>query len=300
MRLIFDMINKNIEEVPEELPAWLIPGSKAKLVKERVERKQKENADLPKKEPPKVDWYMSPQDLTQYQKILDSCGTATDGSFTFAALSIPLKSKFFNIGSSDLSKAWDLINPKNLASIDKDPALLFIHCLRQRNDIGAIIPFELPTALAETVNKQQIKYDLNATQSSSTRATAAPVEKKTESSQQKQPTTVSNTNPDTEIKALETKLHNLDSKLTDSSKKSTDLSSIPSEKLDLIREQYEGLLEYLLNQASSPANNSPVDVRVVTEDLDNIEQQVNGLETYLQNKKQELQSLNEEIQSYSH
>ena len=70
--------------------------------------------------------------------------------------------------------------------------------------------------------------------------------------------------------------------------------------MDLIREQYEGLLEYLLNQASSPANNSPVDVRVVTEDLDNIEQQVNGLETYLQNKKQELQSLNEEIQSYSH
>ena len=71
MRLIFDMVNKNIESVPDELPDWLIPGSKAKLVQERKQRKQQENADIPKNEPPKVDWYMSPNDLKQYNKILD-------------------------------------------------------------------------------------------------------------------------------------------------------------------------------------------------------------------------------------
>ena len=58
MRLIFDMVNKNISSVPDELPDWLIPGSKVNLIKERKKRKQIENADLPPKKEIKVDWYM--------------------------------------------------------------------------------------------------------------------------------------------------------------------------------------------------------------------------------------------------
>lgn len=55
MRLIFDMVNKNISSVPDELPDWLIPGSKVNLIKERKKRKQIENADLPPKKEIKVD-----------------------------------------------------------------------------------------------------------------------------------------------------------------------------------------------------------------------------------------------------
>ena len=73
MRLIFDMVNKNISSVPDELPDWLIPGSKVNLIKERKKRKQIENAVLPQKKEIKVDWYMSPDDLNQYEKIYNNC-----------------------------------------------------------------------------------------------------------------------------------------------------------------------------------------------------------------------------------
>ena len=80
MRLIFDMVNKNISSVPDELPDWLIPGSKVNLIKERKKRKQIENAVLPQKKEIKVDWYMSPDDLNQYEKIYNSCAKLTDES----------------------------------------------------------------------------------------------------------------------------------------------------------------------------------------------------------------------------
>ncbi|CCD23430.1 End3p NDAI_0B03960 [Naumovozyma dairenensis CBS 421] len=297
MRLIFDMVNKNIEKVPDELPEWLIPGSKAKLVKERMKMKQQENADIPKKEPPKMDWYMSPEDKTLYEDLWNSCTKFTDGTATFPALTIVLKSKFFNIGTSDFSKIWELINPKNLASIDKDPALLFIHCLRQRNDVNAAIPKELPPALANICNKQTIKYDLDSNQPNLTRpTTTAPITTNTDN---ESPST-----SDAEIKRLENKLKELDTKSEAKRNQpvASSTSSIDPERLNVVREQFEGLLDYLRQQTLNNASNAQppsADIRVITEDLDSIEQQVKVLENYLTKKKDELQSLKQEIQSHS-
>ena len=274
MRLIFDMVNKNIESVPDELPDWLIPGSKAKFVQERKQRKQQENADIPKNEPPKVDWYMSPNDLKQYNKILDSCTTSTDGTYTFSGITLVLKSKFFNIGSSDFDKVWRLVNPKNLSSINKDPALYFVHILRQRNDVGAMIPSELPKSLLTTINKEEIKYDLNSRQSEVKRTSVpAPAS-----------TTVTSTPASTAT--------------TTTGPSNLDVSSITTvEQARLLREQFEGLLKY--RQGLSAAANNPssaispgsFNINSITEDLDSIEQQVEGLEAYLSRKKQELASL---------
>ncbi|KAL3233713.1 Actin cytoskeleton-regulatory complex protein END3 [Nakaseomyces bracarensis] len=279
MRLIFDMVNKNIDSVPDELPEWLIPGSKAKLVKERQRTKQQDNVDTPKQEVPKVDWYISPEDKTLYDQILDSCGPATDGTVTFAELSLALKSKFFNIGSSDMEKAWKLVNPRDLASIDRDPATYFIHCLRQRNDVGALIPSELPPALAEICNKQRVTYDLKSEQADLKRLDKQPINAKNDVS-----------NLEDELAQLESSLDNITSVDNSTSQGSVNISA---ESMN----QFKALLTYMEQQLNNPDYNTSTNVQSVTEDLDNIDQQVQMLETYLQQKKQELQSLKSEINS---
>ena len=296
MRLIFDMVNKNIASVPDELPDWLVPGSKVKLVKERKKLKQEENADIPKKEAPKVDWYMSPEDMKEYNSILESCNRSTDGTVTFPSLTLVLKSKFFNIGSSDYDKTWKLVNPKNLASIDKDPALYFIHILRQCNDVGSEIPTDLPRALAEIVNKQEIQYDLKSSQ--------ADVKRITEPS-------VSSTNTD---KVLVNNVPGTAQPSSTSSSQqqqissnvqtttSLDIENVTPEKARLLRQQFEGLLSYRKKQAIASKNHyngitNSVNLRSITNDLENIEQQVSILQNVLSDRKKELGSLEQEIQS---
>ncbi|OEJ88541.1 Actin cytoskeleton-regulatory complex protein END3 [Hanseniaspora osmophila] len=57
MRLIFDLVNKTISEVPKRLPEWLIPGSKVGLLKEKEkeytnEQPQSEPASAPERTSP--------------------------------------------------------------------------------------------------------------------------------------------------------------------------------------------------------------------------------------------------------
>lgn len=280
MRLIFDMVNKNIDTVPDELPDWLVPGSKAKLVKERKQRKAQENESLPpQKEPPKVDWYISPEDMTSYNKILDSCPKANDGTVTFPSLSLSIKNKFFNIGSSDMDKMWKLVNPRGLNSIDKDPALYFIHILRQRNDVGSLIPSEVPKNLEVVFNKQPIQYDLKSDQAEVKRTTV-PVE---------QPKVAPSVAPTNNIMS--------------SSDLKIDTSNITIGKARLIREQLQGLLKYkqekYINGKDFATSGSNYTLQSFTDDLDNIEQQVNELTGYLDHKKEELNTLNNEIRNTS-
>lgn len=293
MRLLFDMVNKNIDKVPDELPDWLIPGSKYKLVKERIQRKQKENESLPpQKEPPKVDWYISPEDMKYYNQIFDQCNrnnSTNDGSVTFTELSLQLKNKFFNISSSDMEKVWKLVNPKNLNSIDKDPALYFIHILRQRNDLGSLIPSDVPKNLEGVFNKQPIQYDLKSEQAQVKRSTI------------NQSTTTSEPNTSTNTAIASTtnnsinntnNLPNVDANI--------DMNKITTlEDAKLIREQLQGLLKYrndkYVNGQNFSTSASNYNLQSFIEDLDNIEQQVNELTGYLNQKKQELNDINDEL-----
>ncbi|EDO19468.1 hypothetical protein Kpol_1002p118 [Vanderwaltozyma polyspora DSM 70294] len=297
MRLIFDMVNKNIDKVPDELPDWLIPGSKAKLVKERKQRKQIENADIPKVETPKIDWYISPEDKKSYENILSGIQTATDGSYSYSSTTLVLKSKFFNIGTSDFEKTWKLVNPKNFASIDKDPTLYFIHILRQRNDLGCNIPSELPKALLDSFSKERVTYDLNSNQSQVTRSSN--VRSNTNMSQHTieaiRMNEIPRGNPN-DAASLEIELNSLDAELNRIRDEIT-----RQEDTILIREQFEGLLSYKEQQyqKSKQSSMSPVklNAKSISDDLSNIEQQVGVLENYLADKKVELQQLESQIQS---
>lgn len=327
MRLIFDMVNKNIDNVPDELPDWLVPGSKSALIKERKKRKQQENEEVPKAEQPQVDWYMSPEDMAQYAKILESCQLSRDGTVAFPSLSYAIKAKFFNLGPSDLDRVWNLVNPKGLPSIDKDPAFYFIHCLRQCNDVGAKIPSELPKAMFDICNKERVSYDMNSKQGEVKKIAPVPTKESVLSkisidesrendrhaggvtgpgsnssygSKTSEHMSVSNEHySDADIEKLEEELAQVEAALAQVSSQNR---SSPQNTSALIREQLEGLLAYLEQRAIEHNRNKnlsvPINVKGAKDDLENIEEQIAVLESYLGNKQSELQSLRAEIESF--
>lgn len=262
MRLLFDMVNKVTTEVPHELPDWLVPGSKAKLVAERKSKKEKERSSDPKVEVKEINWTVESNLKDEYQQILNSI--SDNDQYTFASLSMNLKSKFFNLANSDYDKMWKLFNPKNLPSVQKYPAFYFIHVLKQRNDHGSQLPSELPPQLSDICNNQ----------------TSTPSNPKSDMS-------ISSSSPSINISS--------------SSSSSTHLSSSTYQgNTELLKEQYEGLLRYCKQvSASQNSNNSSVHVNTATivDDLKTIEEQVTELENFLNQKKVELQSIKDQIKS---
>ena len=300
MRLIFDMVNKNIDKIPDELPEWLVPGSKAKLVKERQQANQQENADIPKVETTQVDWYISPKDKELYNDILNTVTTSTDGTYSFPSITLVLKSKFFNIGTSDLNKAWNLVNPKHLASIDRDPAVFFTHMLRQCNDVGAVIPSELPKALADICRKERITYDLRSNNNEVKRTSATNTRTTKTFQTDWKPIKVADiprgsindeASLQKELNALNIELNHVKDEVS------------KQQNTSLVKQQFEELLKYKEQQyqrsRQAENSNTPINIRSVIDDLTSIEQQVEVLESYLNDKRLEMNELQSQIQSYN-
>lgn len=273
MRMIFDMVNKNIDSVPDELPDWLIPGSKTDLVKQRSKERAStlSNASSDGKsyststvlDPGReVDWYISREDRSQYETIYEASVTSRDGTVSFVSLSTNVKSRFINISSQDLEKTWRLVNPKLEASIDRDPALYFIHILKQVNDFGCPIPSHLPSALNETFNKTRVSTDLSSKQGEIRR----PAPSSSTSSQYQIPkrggTDFSVTEgTDWEVVRLQRELANIDAELSAVQQQSVS-NSDQNSRAKLVKQQFEQLLQHrksLLNESSSI--NTTVNIR---------------------------------------
>lgn len=310
MRMIFDMVNKNIDSVPDELPDWLIPGSKAELVKQRKTERSSGTAEtssvvnVPTSSPAvddyqkEVDWYISRDDKSQYESIYESAITSRDNSVSYVSLSSAVRSKYINLSSQDLEKTWRLVNPKLDTSIDKDPALYFIHILRQVNDYACPIPSHLPSALKETFTKTRVSTDLSSKQSEVRRPTLSTSNSSSYQIPKRGGTDFSVTQgTDWEVVRLQRELANIDSELSSAQQQSTSHND-SNDRMKLVKQQLEQFLEYQKNLVNnSNTSSESVDVGGLRDDIESIEQQVQMLEEYLKTKKSELHNLKIEVQS---
>ena len=313
MRMIFDMVNQNIDSVPDELPDWLIPGSKAELVKQRKKERMSgslsdtssvntaPDVSTSQQETRKeVDWYISREDKTQYEAIYESAISSRDNTVSYISLSSAVRSKYINLSSQDLEKTWRLVNPKLDMSIDRDPALYFIHILRQVNDYACPIPSHLPDALKETFTKSRVPTSLSSKQGEIRKQNTSSSNSSSPSYQipKREGTDFSVTQgTDWEVVRLQRELANIDSELSSVQQQKSMSQNNQENRMRLIKQQLEQFLQYQTKINGPNSSSQNIDIRSLRDDINNIEQQVQMLEQYLNTKKSELNNLNVEIQS---
>lgn len=176
MRLIFDLVNGSMKDVPAELPAWLVPLLKRHLIHanqavasgdnrgvraDAAAAADDDDDDDDDALSDAFDWYILPTDKATYEAIYNS-NSDTYGRVRFEALQ-GLYQTLSRVPRTDILLAWNLVNPKQFETIDKDQALVFLHILNQREN-GKRIPRGVPASLRATFSKDVPRYDLSEVQ----------------------------------------------------------------------------------------------------------------------------------------
>ncbi|CUM65441.1 uncharacterized protein PRCAT00003080001 [Priceomyces carsonii] len=312
MRLIFDLVNGSISSIPLELPNWLIPSSKAHLI--QANRAVTSNGnnfntstddyDEDETLSDDFDWYITPTDRLTYETIYNA-NCDSYGRVKFDSLD-KLYDTLSKVPKSDVSSAWNLVNPKSSEAIDKDQVLVFLHILNQREN-GRRIPRGVPASLRATFSKEQPSYDINSVTHLQPQKTSSNGKKSfandyltkigQSSSIRERGTDFSATEgTDWEVVRLKRELNDLESLLRevqrDTKKDNTMESSIT-------KHEFEQLLKFKESQLKnlSADENKSKDLVNVKGDIELIESQVTTLEDFLNQKTQELSKIRDQVQA---
>lgn len=166
MRLIYDVMNGEFKSVPTKLPDWLVPESKAHLIQagtaltsggEEFERPAMDDDDTPGLKNG-FEWYMSPENKRKYEGIY-MANAGAHGQIGFAAMNDLYVE--INVPDSEVTKAWNLVNPSRTPTIGKDQCIVFLHILNNRHE-GYRIPTSVPPSLRSSFEQNQINYDIES------------------------------------------------------------------------------------------------------------------------------------------
>ncbi|CAK7268150.1 endocytosis defective-related protein [Sporothrix epigloea] len=329
MRLIFDILNGEYPDVPNALPDWLVPESKAHLVQARSALTGKaaqfeqvavdDESDSPLKDG--FDWYMSPADKAKYEQIYME-NRDMRGDVAFSSLQDLYES--LDVPDTDIRSAWNLINPAAAPSIGKDACLAFLHILNNRHE-GFRIPRTVPASLRASFERNQIDYQVgNASTAAANSRWATRADDSTATGRKAKfgdqyltrlgrsgfkatgtDFSTAQKTEDWEEVRLKKQLAELESKIQDieagaARRSGSTTGGKRDTKPALVKRELEQLLDYKrkelrdLEDGTGKAKASG-SLKGVTDDLGTVREQVESLELHLRQRQQVLEQLRRDI-----
>ncbi|ODV62563.1 End3p [Ascoidea rubescens DSM 1968] len=336
MKLIFESVNGNLASIPDALPTWLVPGSKSHLIQANKALTGQlpnssvslddDNYDEELNLSTNFDWYISPNDKSTYENIYNSSSDKF-GRISFNSLT-DLYNDLQNVPKTDIGYAWNLVNPKQYETIDKDQCMVFLHILNQRSS-GKRVPRTVPASLRATFSKEVPQYNLNSSQTEVKNSSYSQVKDKSFGGNYLNKMGINKKNsssslyddnggieddystirdPQWEEARLTKKLKEIEDRLERAEKEKTERKE-RSSKNSVIRYELEELLKYkesrlkqLEDEANGIGKSSGFDneqYESISSDLNIIEEQVSVLEDYYRGKEFELEELKQQIYEVS-